>query len=744
MASTDGTGWLNRLRERGVIRVAASYAVIAWLSLQIADVTFGPLGVPRWVMVSLIVAAILGLPIAVALAWFYEAGDQGIQRDSAAQGVPRPVVHGLRRYADVAIIGVLLAAVAVLFVRQSEFGLVVRASPAIAVLPFQNLSAAPDGEVLASGVAESVLHQLASVAGLDVIARTSSFAFRDRTGDVREIGRQLGARYLLEGTVQSDRNQMRVTTNLIDTQTGADVWSMRFDRPSGDIFQIQDEISVQVTRALELSLAPDAMERMTGQGTTNLEAYLAFLQGRALLATNRVADASKAITHFEQSVSLDPRFASAYLGIAEAALFVAEYEMTDDRQSRFGSAMRRGQALVQKALSIDPANGDAYLQRAHLSAYVDLGSAEKDYRRGLELSPNSAEGHAGLAAVLYATPSRRDEALELLERARKLDPLEPGYDVTKAVFLYDERSDAEGARELLLDVVARNPRYAPALARLCEAHNVLGETAHAVRYCEEALALDPLLEDTRRFLVLLYVQLGEPAVAEMLVEDPGEELTLRALPILIDRRDWQRAGDVAYQALERGTASPFVRWFVCGAIRMHARATGDYSRAESVLEAESGVRWDAAGNAVLPGEEASRVRDAAIALADVLLESGQEQKGRKLLAAILGRMRHEVGELGRPEYWYVIYHPAALAMNGEHDAAIAMLERAVAGKSIVFTTWQLFEIEPAFAVLRQDPRFQAVQAKGEAHIAGQRRELERLRAEGLVVDRRRDALPPPR
>ena len=120
MSNSGHSGWLHRLRERGVIRVAASYAVIAWLLLQIADVTFEPLGVPRWVMVSLIVAALLGFPVAVALAWFYEAGDQGITRDTAHEGIPRPTVHGLRRYADIAIIGLLLVAVAVLLVRQSD------------------------------------------------------------------------------------------------------------------------------------------------------------------------------------------------------------------------------------------------------------------------------------------------------------------------------------------------------------------------------------------------------------------------------------------------------------------------------------------------------------------------------------------------------------------------------------------------------------------------------------------------
>jgi hypothetical protein len=116
------TGLLVRLRERGVLRVAAGYAVIAWLLLQIADVTFEPLGVPTWGMTSLIVAAVLGFPIAIALAWFYEIGDQGVQRDTAAAGVVRPSVHGKRRYADVVIIGVLLVTVAALLVRQSDIG----------------------------------------------------------------------------------------------------------------------------------------------------------------------------------------------------------------------------------------------------------------------------------------------------------------------------------------------------------------------------------------------------------------------------------------------------------------------------------------------------------------------------------------------------------------------------------------------------------------------------------------------
>ena len=657
-------------------------------------------------------------------------------RDTAAEGVPRPVVHGLRRYADLAIIGVLLAAVAVLVVRQSDFGPSGAKGMAIAVLPFENLSTMPNGGILASGIAESVLHQLASLAELDVISRTSSFAFRDRAEDAREIGRQLGARYLLEGSVQSEPARMRVTTQLIDTETGSDVWSMRFDRRPGDVFAIQDEIAVQVTQALELSLDPEAKERMTGQGTTNLQAYLAFLQGRALLATGNVTEVKAATEHFERSVALDPKFPAAYVNLAQAELFVADFEVTDDRQARFAAALERGNTLVQKALSLDPENGDAVLQRAHLAAYTNLAAAEADYRRGLELSPNSAEGFAGLASVLYATPARRDEALEMLDRARKLDPLEPAHDVIKSVFLLQGRGDNQAANALLVGVLKRHRGYAPALERLFVVRSNMGQSANGIRYGEEALALNPLAEDTRRVLIRTYVGLGDAEAAQQLVGESFDEVSPRALPILLHQRRWVDAGEVAYASLERGTFSPITMQDHLAAIRMHARTTGDFDRARALLEEVSGVRWDASGQPVLR-EEGSPVRDTPIALADILLASGQEQQGRRLLTTIIARMRQEMGTPGHPEIWYYVWHPIALALNGEGDAAIEMLQARIASK-FDLTAMHDLETEPSFAELRRDPRFQALMRQLRSRLDEQRHELDRMRAEGLVPDRTAD------
>jgi TolB-like protein/Tfp pilus assembly protein PilF len=731
---SDSRGLWQRLRERGVIRVAASYALIAWLLLQIADVTFEPLGVPRWVMVALIVAAVVGFPVAILLAWVYEVGDHGVQRDEADAGLPRPTARGIRRYADVAIIAVLVATVAALLARQAHDAGSDRGAQTVAVLPFENLSRAEDGEVLALGIAEAVLHQLANLAQLEVISRTSSFAFRERNQDAREIGQQLGARYLLEGSVQSDRTRMRVTTQLIDARTGSDVWSMRFDRPPGDVFAVQDEIAVQVARALELSLDANATDRLTGQGTNNLDAYLAYLQGRSLLANDRVVDMREAIAQFERATTLDPNFAAPYVSLAEAELFVAEYDVTEDRPMRFERALAHGRGLVERALAIDPDYGDAYLQRASLIAFDDLHAAEADYRRGLELSPNSARGYAGLAAVLYEDPARRDEALELVDKARKLDPLEPGYDVTKAVFLHYERGDPKAASALLAQVVEHNPNYLPALVRLCEINgHSTGREAEGVLNCERALAVDPLSEEARRLLVKIYLDLDDEVAATNAAGDPARRADVARVQILMARKDWLPAGELAYEALEYHTVSPNTRVMVFAAIRMHAKVAHETARAIAAMEQAANIGWDAAGNPVLA--DRSPLRDNEIELGAILLQGPQPERGRRLLTAVVERMQRDLRTAHRPEYWYLRWHPVALALLGRREEALAMLERSASRHQLAPQHWWFMEAEPAFDPLRKDPRFVAMTRDIREHVEEQRRELARLRREGLIPDR---------
>jgi TolB-like protein/DNA-binding winged helix-turn-helix (wHTH) protein/cytochrome c-type biogenesis protein CcmH/NrfG len=608
------------------------------------------------------------------------------------------------------------------------------AGRSIAVLPFENLSTAQDGELLAFGIPEAILHQLANVPELLVIARTSSFALGGGNEDAREVGRKLGAHFLLEGSVQRDAQRLRITAQLVDSQTGVHVWSMRFDRTPQDVFAMQDEIALEVARALQLSLDPAVTEKLTGTGTANFDAYLAYLQGRAVMAKWRVADLGDAVTHFSQAIRLDPAFAPAYVELAVAEVRQAEFEVTDDRKQRFAAALQRATELIDRALQLDARNGAAYVERAGLKAFTDLADAESDYRHGLDLSPNYARGYAGLAAVLYEDPRRRDEALLMLDRARKLDPLEPAHDVTKAVFLLYGRSDPAAAQALLTDVLKRDPLNQPALMRLGEIETTLSSRqADGIRLLEQTLGLDPLSEWTRRLLMRGYLSLGDPRTARQVASEASHSLVAREIPLDLYAHEWRRAGEAAYAAVDSETNSAFDEPMIAAAIRLHARATRDYARAIDELESLAGVSWDSEGRAMLP--ESLDLKAFPIALANVLQLSGDDVRARSVLEATLAAMDHEANELGRGDLWYLHQRPIALALLGRKDAAIDALRVALEREVAPEDSWLYLEIEPTVATLVDDPRFIELRNAVRASVADQKRRLSELRDVGLVPRR---------
>jgi TolB-like protein/DNA-binding winged helix-turn-helix (wHTH) protein len=603
-------------------------------------------------------------------------------------------------------------------------------SRSVAVLPFVSLSKTPNDGVLALGIAEAVLHQLAAAPDLTVIARTSSFEFNDRNVDAREVGRALNVRYLLEGSVQSDGAQLRVTAQLVDAENGANVWSVRFERSPHDIFKLQDDIALAVARTLKLSLEGRAAERITGQGTANFDAYFSFLQGRAEMASLRLGDVTAAASQFSHSIELDPEFAPAYVDLADARLMLAEFEVSGDRRARFASAVEEGTRLVERALALGGANGHAYVMRGYLRAFSDLAAAEADYRRGLELSPNYAKGYEGLASVLFENPMRRDEALTLLDRARALDPLEPKYDVLKAVFLHYGRGATAEADAILVDVLARHPLYQPALMRLATIRGIdEGRFADGVKFGEQALALDPRSEWTRRVLIRAYLNIGDLVAARRIAAEPQPALQVRQLAINAFLQDWRRAGEIAYASADDSTQMPIDAPFATFAIRLHARATGEYNRARALLERQSGVTWDAAGAPHLPVELG--LADQTVALGDVLMQTGERERARRLLEASLRDMDYVAHDLKRGDLWYVNQRPIAFALLGDKEAALTALERAVAS-GVGYAAGYATSIDPAFDALRDTPRFKALAAKLAAHAKDGYAAVEQLRREHLV------------
>lgn len=605
----------------------------------------------------------------------------------------------------------------------------VPAPRSIAVLPFEDLGATSTNGALALGIPESILHQLASLRDLLVIARTSSFAFKDKAVDAREIGRELNVRYLLEGSVQTENSKLRVVAQLIDATSGVHVWSMRFDKATYEVFSVQDDIARAVARAMALSVNATATDHLLGQGTTNLEAYLAYLEGRALMSNTRIVDMRTAALHFQTAIREDPRYALAYLALVDAELQAAEYEMSDNREGRVRAAIQQGWILVDKALKLDPDNGAAYVIRARLESYMDAPAAEADYRQGIQLSPNYPPGYEGLAELLAETPAHAAEALALLDKARALDPLEPRYEVTRAVFQHFRLGQTLEPTAELESLLKRHPTYAPALAQLALLRDAVGRSAEAVRLYEQTLKLDAKEEIIRRSLIQGYIGLGDlKAARSVAAEGPGQ-VALRQLPLLLAEHEWRKAGELAYHGLALNTVTAYDEPPVVLALRLHAEATGDYPRARDALQKLAGVSWDSQGHPRRDGPPDIQI--ALVGLAAILQKMGDPTRAAQLIELQFKEQRAATAQFAAR--WYTYAHSEALALSGNMDAALGL----VAGRRTVAleNAWYCFEFNPTLDSVRATPRFQQLKRECNAGSDKERALLATYRAQGLVPDR---------
>jgi TolB-like protein/DNA-binding winged helix-turn-helix (wHTH) protein/Tfp pilus assembly protein PilF len=601
----------------------------------------------------------------------------------------------------------------------------------IAVLPFRDLNDDPEDDILALGIPDALLHQLASFNNLDVIARTSSFSFQGHDQDIRSIGQQLGAHYILEGTVQRDRQLLRVTAQLADAQTGGRLWSMQFDRTPQNVFELEDAIAQEVARALSISLQPGAGSKK--QGTTSFQAYLEYLQGSSLLDTWRMANMKAAAGHAARALAMDPKYADAYVLLAQANVRIAEYETGPDHARNFSEALRSALRQLDLALALDAKASHAYAERGYIYAFSDLAAAEADLHKALELDPSDVQALEELAAVIYQNPARSSEALALIDKALKLDPLEPRLEVVKATYLFYGRSDSDGAEKLLQDALRKDPLSELALARLAEVYWIQGRFAEGIRTAEQVVSLDATAEQPRQILQGLYLEIGDLRSAEQLAGTALRSNPMQMAELQLAKGNWQAAGQQAFRAIALGALTPMGEPMTVAALRMQARSSGQYRQAIGVLSERSQTEWDAADQPI--------VRDAAglylnvVGLADLLIQSGQAPRGRRLLEATLAAMDREAREFGRGRLWQHQMRPVALALLERNDEAIAELRSALVEHHAMNGWWYYLEREPAFAKLRADARFQDILSVARAHAGRERLALAQLRASKLVPDR---------
>jgi len=362
---------LGEMKRRNVFRIGMAYIVASWVLIQIGDIIARNFGAPAWVMGVVITLLISGMPVVLYFTWVFAITTDGIRKESDLQKVDsltRKTGHKLD-YITMALLAVVVGMVALeryMPVPGGSEGVIRAVQPAaepepepvivensIAVLPFTNMSAEANQDYFSDGLSEELLNVLTHVEGLVVASRTSSFAFKDDTRNIRQIARRLRVANILEGSVRKVGDQLRITAQLIDTRNDRHLWSDSYDRDMNDIFQIQAEIANAIVTALTTELGIGLQAVSVGAATSNLDAYDLYLKAREMFIARENLPTSWQL--LEQATSMDPQFARAWEALA-AVRSVATSWFRGDGIDHDALAL----VAAHRALEIDPDLSMAY------------------------------------------------------------------------------------------------------------------------------------------------------------------------------------------------------------------------------------------------------------------------------------------------------------------------------------------------------------------------------------------------
>src|SRR6184192_729395 len=661
------------LKRRNVYKVAVAYIVAGWALAQGIAQVFPVFNVPNWVVRLIVVLTIIGFPFALIFAWAFEITPEGLKRTEEADAMPASARPTSRTWIYIVFIGVVMSAgLFFLGYTAGNRSTSPQKDKSIAVLPFQSLSEDKNDAYFADGVQDQILTNLAKVSDLKVISHTSVRQYE--TGaerNLREIGRQLGVAYIVEGSVQRARNRLRINATLIDARTDAHIWAETYDRTAADLFAIQSDLAQSIVTQLKAKLSPRQKAEIEERPTQDLVAFELYLQAKAIIdsyinATDVRAALLQALKSLEEAIQRDPNFVSAYCYAARAndLLFFFDLDPTPDR----------------------------------------ISLAETAVKAALRLRPDSAEAHFARADYLFRCLRDYDRAMEELAIARPGLPNSTPFFILSG-YINRRRNHFHEAERDFSTAFALDPRNPNAYNLLADTYLLQRRFAEAVHVYDNVLAAGeqvPIVR-FRRAASMLYGTCDTGPLREILTKYPDMEFAGGQTPA----RSWMAILDGNYAEAERVLTASARQdfqdidfsfyypktWFEA----MIARAKGDAARAtaafrecRAILEQRLIVKPEHARTiAVLAqvdaglGQKELAIREAQHAI-DLMPVSKDIYDGALVLEG-----------LAQVYTW-----------SGERDRTIELVQKLVSMPSYI--NYGRLKLHPLWSPLRGDPRFEKI------------------------------------
>lgn len=714
---------ISELRRRNVFRMAMLYVLAAWLIMQVAEVMMALGNLPDWVGPAILAVLAVGFPIALVFSWFYELTPEGIALDKDVEQ-DASIRHITGRRIDFIVIALLSAA---LLVFAWDKWRVPQAPPrSIAVLPFEIQSPGNgDAEFLATGIQDGLLTRLSQIGSLKVISRTSSARYEDSPKSVKQIASELGVRAIVEGAVQRSGDQIRVNIQLIDAESDEHLWADAYHRSltASNLFGLQNEIVETIAVQLDAKLVPNGVGESITMPTQNLEAYTEYLRGMKNADIESVDSLNAAAENFERATELDPGFALAYVGLADAYLTLGAHFLGG---MKIDESVARAEPPLMQALRLEPSLIEAQASLGLLRQQQgDWPAAERAFDEAIALRPNYARVFR-LYGRMRWRQGRNEEALQHLYQALRLDPY--SVPINSDIARIDEemgRFDEALAR--YLRVVEIEPGHAFAYVYIAAIHYlVFGRADEALVWYRKAAEQDLSSPSMQASQAVAYLEIGDPDSARVWV-DRGLELgpdtfwplwSSALLNLYVGDADAAAADARALLAIDPTS------W---GALRILRDADLRAGRLEAARSRYARVFRELVEPEIPEVNTGNHF--AAIDFALVLKKLGEDQRANDIFNGALAVIATEP-RLGTSGFW--VSDARIYAAQERSDMALQSLREAVESGWRLYT-WYYLDLDPNLESIRGTLEFAHIAAIVRADLERQAERVRELKESGELA-----------